>query len=169
MTRVQTQQALRQLPIKWALGLLACLVLYALVQPQLNSRLGWHLPSLAKLMGEAEPPESKAKKAEPAQKTAQNSPSPEEKDQERTSKSRQKSPEAETKPLMQTSPDRPSLPSGKPQKLHPKSRLRRQHPMDRTVTVQQICCTAFSKKQVENATYPSRDCSTTLVVKKVIG
>lgn len=55
MTRVQTQQALRQLPVKWAIALLGLIVLYALAQPALNSRLGWNLPSLARLMGEPEP------------------------------------------------------------------------------------------------------------------
>lgn len=55
MSRAQTQQMLRQLPVKWAMGLLALLVVYALAQPTLNSRLGWNLPSLARLMGESEP------------------------------------------------------------------------------------------------------------------
>ena len=55
MTRAQTQQTLRQLPVKWALALLALIVIYALAQPALNSRFGWSLPSLARLMGEPEP------------------------------------------------------------------------------------------------------------------
>lgn len=60
MTRVQTQQALRQLPVKWAIALLGLIVLYALAQPALNSRLGWNLPSLARLMGEPEPKKTAA-------------------------------------------------------------------------------------------------------------
>ncbi len=59
MTRAQTQQALRQLPVKWALALLALIVVYALAQPTLNSRFGWGLPSLARLMGEPEPKPTK--------------------------------------------------------------------------------------------------------------
>ncbi len=41
--------------MKWAVALLGLIVLYAVVQPTLNSRLGWKLPSLARLMGEPEP------------------------------------------------------------------------------------------------------------------
>lgn len=78
MTRAQTQQTLRQLPVKWAVALLALIVVYALAQPTLNSRLGWNLPSLARLMGEPEPkkPEAKkpeAKKSEPKKSVAEES------------------------------------------------------------------------------------------------
>ncbi len=55
MSRAGTQQALRQMPVKWALVILALLVTYALAQPQLNSRFGWKLPSIARLLGEPEP------------------------------------------------------------------------------------------------------------------
>lgn len=64
MTRAQTQQTLRQLPLKWALALLALIVVYAFAQPALNSRLGWNLPSLARLLGEPEP-KKKAEDDEP--------------------------------------------------------------------------------------------------------
>ncbi len=36
-------------PIKWAVGLTVLLIAYALLQPQLNQRLGWNLPSLTDL------------------------------------------------------------------------------------------------------------------------
>ena len=64
------------LPVKWAVAVVCLLILYALVQPLANSRLGWKLPSLAVLLGEAEPdstqtaskdrssPQSKAPKRE---------------------------------------------------------------------------------------------------------
>lgn len=68
MTRAQTQQTLRQLPVKWALALLALIVVYAFAQPALNSRFGWSLPSLARLMGEPEP---KAKASDQNKKAKQ--------------------------------------------------------------------------------------------------
>lgn len=37
---------LRQIPTKWAIALIACLILYALLQPWMNQRFGWKLPSL---------------------------------------------------------------------------------------------------------------------------
>ncbi len=71
MTRVQTQQALRQLPVKWALALLVLIVIYAVAQPALNSRLGWNLPSLARLMGEPEPKAKVTKEAKTQSKDSQ--------------------------------------------------------------------------------------------------
>lgn len=74
MTRVQTQQALRQLPVKWAIVLLGLIVLYALAQPALNSRLGWNLPSLARLMGEPEPKKPAANDLPPETKPRETKP-----------------------------------------------------------------------------------------------
>ena len=73
MTRAQTQQTLRQLPVKWAVALLALIVVYALAQPALNSRLGWNLPSLARLMGEPEPKKPVADQKPSATKSANSS------------------------------------------------------------------------------------------------
>jgi len=41
-----------QLPTKWLLGLIGCLLVYGLVQPTLNTRLGWTLPSVASLLSD---------------------------------------------------------------------------------------------------------------------
>ncbi|MCC6508599.1 MAG: hypothetical protein IT423_05805 [Pirellulaceae bacterium] len=65
MSRASTQQMLRKLPVKWAVALLVMLVTYAIVQPIVNSRLGWSLPSIAQLLGE---PEAKPKGKTAAQK-----------------------------------------------------------------------------------------------------
>ncbi|HBE71328.1 MAG TPA: hypothetical protein DDW52_24545 [Planctomycetaceae bacterium] len=40
-----------QLPTKWLVAIIACLIIYAFVQPTLNSRFGWGLPSVASLLG----------------------------------------------------------------------------------------------------------------------
>ena len=39
----------RPFPTKWTVGLIALLIGYALLQPQLNKRFGWQLPSLSSL------------------------------------------------------------------------------------------------------------------------
>ena len=44
-------QALQQLPKKWAVAIVIALIAYALVQPFANSRFGWSLPSLAGALG----------------------------------------------------------------------------------------------------------------------
>ncbi len=41
-----------QLPTKWLLGLIGCLLVYGLVQPTLNTRLGWTLPSITSLLSD---------------------------------------------------------------------------------------------------------------------
>lgn len=41
-----SQQKLQQFPKKWAVAIVAALIVYALVQPFANSRFGWQLPSL---------------------------------------------------------------------------------------------------------------------------
>ncbi len=52
MTRNPTpEQTLQRLPKKWAVAIVAALIAYALVQPFVNSRFGWHLPSLASALG----------------------------------------------------------------------------------------------------------------------
>lgn len=71
MSRASTQQALRQLPTRWALGLLGLIVLYAVLQPVANDRLGWKLPSLARLLGEPEPKPKPTAKKESGAKEAQ--------------------------------------------------------------------------------------------------
>ena len=49
------ENLLRSIPTKWAIALIAVLIGYALLQPVLNAKLGWSLPSLAWLAGEEEP------------------------------------------------------------------------------------------------------------------
>lgn len=48
-------QMLQHIPKKWAVAIVAGLILYALLQPICNSRLGWHLPSLASLLNGERP------------------------------------------------------------------------------------------------------------------
>lgn len=51
-----------RLPTKWAVGLIAVAIAYALLQPQLNQRLGWNLPSLADLQqSQSTPPPAESK------------------------------------------------------------------------------------------------------------
>jgi hypothetical protein len=49
-----------QIPTKWAVAVVAALIVYALVQPLVNRQFGWQLPSLAAVMGQAEKPASRA-------------------------------------------------------------------------------------------------------------
>ncbi len=46
---------LRRIPTKWAVGIIAILIGYTLLQPMLNQRLGWSLPSTASLLGQDSP------------------------------------------------------------------------------------------------------------------
>jgi hypothetical protein len=41
------QEALKKLPAKWALAVVVALILYGVLQPVVNQRFGWQLPSLA--------------------------------------------------------------------------------------------------------------------------
>lgn len=45
-------QILRQLPTKWAVGIVVLIIGYTLIQPFVNSRFGWNLPSVASLSAE---------------------------------------------------------------------------------------------------------------------
>lgn len=47
-------------PTKWAVGLVVVLIGYVLLQPQLNQRLGWHLPTLSSLQQPSQPISSNA-------------------------------------------------------------------------------------------------------------
>ncbi|MFN3191626.1 MAG: hypothetical protein ACE361_14040 [Aureliella sp.] len=47
-----TGNLLQQLPTKWAVTLVVAVIAYAIVQPVLNNRLGWNLPSVASLSGQ---------------------------------------------------------------------------------------------------------------------
>lgn len=53
--------ALRFVPAKWAIAIVAALIVYALLQPRVNQWWGWNLPSLGAMLGE-ESPKSKADK-----------------------------------------------------------------------------------------------------------
>ncbi len=55
------ENLLRSIPTKWAIALIAALIGYALLQPVLNARLGWSLPSLTSLAGEEEPKQASKK------------------------------------------------------------------------------------------------------------
>jgi hypothetical protein len=56
MTRNATpQQSLKQIPKKWAVAIVVALIAYALVQPFVNGRFGWGLPSLAGVLGMEKP------------------------------------------------------------------------------------------------------------------
>jgi len=47
--------ALRLIPAKWAVAVVAILIGYVLLQPRLNQWFGWSLPSLASLVGDEKP------------------------------------------------------------------------------------------------------------------
>lgn len=52
MTRADKSSLLRQIPAKWALALVAALIVYAIAQPFANERFGLSLPSAISLLGE---------------------------------------------------------------------------------------------------------------------
>jgi hypothetical protein len=45
---------LRAIPPKWAVGIIAVVLGYWLLQPVVNRTFGWHLPSIASMLGEGE-------------------------------------------------------------------------------------------------------------------
>jgi hypothetical protein len=53
MTKPMTKNVLQQLPTKWAVAIVLCLIGYSVTQPFVNQKLGWSLPSLARLGGQA--------------------------------------------------------------------------------------------------------------------
>ena len=65
------------LPTKWAVGFVVVLIGYALLQPQVNQRLGWQLPSLSSLQ-QGEPTPSQREPAQPSEATKSSSPSAQE-------------------------------------------------------------------------------------------
>ena len=52
---------LKVIPAKWAVAIIAALIVYVLLQPRLNQWFGWNLPSVASLTGD-EPAKSQPKK-----------------------------------------------------------------------------------------------------------
>jgi hypothetical protein len=50
----RVDQTVRQMPVKWALALVALLIVYAIAQPIANRTFGWSLPSLASILGEGD-------------------------------------------------------------------------------------------------------------------
>ena len=61
------------IPTKWAVGLIAALIVYALLQPVVNRQFGWQLPSLTALQkGDAPAPKHKEAAGPPAQESAKN-------------------------------------------------------------------------------------------------
>lgn len=63
--------ALRMLPTKWALILLALAIAYVVLQPRLNQWFGWNLPSVASLNGGEKPTKSTATKKKTTEKTTE--------------------------------------------------------------------------------------------------
>ena len=52
---------LKVIPEKWAVAIIAALIVYVLLQPRLNQWFGWNLPSVASLTGD-EPAKATPKK-----------------------------------------------------------------------------------------------------------
>lgn len=50
--KAAAESALKMIPAKWAIAIVVALIAYVLIQPQLNQRFGWKLPSLAGMLGE---------------------------------------------------------------------------------------------------------------------
>lgn len=48
-------QLLRRIPPKWALAIVGVVLIYWLGQPILNRSFGWNLPTIAAMLGDAEP------------------------------------------------------------------------------------------------------------------
>lgn len=103
---------LKVIPAKWAVAIIAALIVYVLLQPRLNQWFGWNLPSVASLTGD-EPAKATPKKnsdAKPtiASKSNKSQAATDDSDLERkspeTKKPEQKSPE-------QKSPDKPKASS----------------------------------------------------------
>jgi hypothetical protein len=65
----------QQLPVKWAVGIVALLILYGLTQPLLNRQFGWQLPGLAALLGESEQPPASPASTTSASTTSASTPS----------------------------------------------------------------------------------------------
>ena len=63
--------ALRMLPTKWALILLALAIAYVVLQPRLNQWFGWNLPSVDSLNGGEKPTKSTATKKKTTEKTTE--------------------------------------------------------------------------------------------------
>ena len=58
MAKESSKSLIRRLPTKWAIVAVIGLIGYAALQPAVNSRFGWHLPSVTALLGQnqADPP-----------------------------------------------------------------------------------------------------------------
>jgi hypothetical protein len=95
------------IPAKWAVAIIAALIVYVLLQPRLNQWFGWNLPSVASLTGD-EPAKSQPKKkadAKPSSASKSN------KSQAATDYPELESTAPEQKKPEQKSPDKPKASS----------------------------------------------------------
>ena len=98
---------LKVIPAKWAVAIIAALIVYVLLQPRLNQWFGWNLPSVASLTGD-EPAKSQPKKkadAKPSSAAKSN------KSQAATDYPELESTAPEQKKPEQKSPDKPKASS----------------------------------------------------------
>lgn len=98
---------LKVIPAKWAVAIIAALIVYVLLQPRLNQWFGWNLPSVASLTGD-EPAKTQPKKkadAKPSSAAKSN------KSQAATDYPELESTAPEQKKPEQKSPDKPKASS----------------------------------------------------------
>jgi hypothetical protein len=98
---------LKVIPAKWAVAIIAALIVYVLLQPRLNQWFGWNLPSVASLTGD-EPAKTQPKKkadAKPSSASKSN------KSQAATDYPELESTAPEQKKPEQKSPDKPKASS----------------------------------------------------------
>jgi hypothetical protein len=98
---------LKVIPAKWAVAIIAALIVYVLLQPRLNQWFGWNLPSVASLTGD-EPAKTQPKKkadAKPSSASKSN------KSQAATDYPEVESTAPEQKKPEQKSPDKPKASS----------------------------------------------------------
>lgn len=93
--------ALRMLPTKWAIVILALVIAYVVLQPRLNQWFGWSLPSVASLDGDGKPTKSTASNKTP-DKTSSEEPSKQKNEKQDEEPSSRKSVDTEPKPPTKT-------------------------------------------------------------------
>ncbi len=93
--------ALRRLPTKWAIVILALVIAYVVLQPRLNQWFGWSLPSAATLVGGGKPTKSTSSNKTP-NKTSSEEPSKQKNEVKDDEPSHRKSVDTESKPPTKT-------------------------------------------------------------------
>lgn len=89
---------LKAIPAKWAVAIIAALIVYVLLQPRLNQWFGWNLPSVASLTGDEPAKATPKKKTEANRSSASKS---------NKSQAATDDPELESKKPQQKSPGKP--------------------------------------------------------------